>query len=672
VLNFRSIDDSGWVDLDQVTCLVGKNESGKTAWLQALRKLKPISSQHAEFDYEREYPRKRLQEYKRVHDSEPATVVEAIFELTDAERAEVDAEFGHGSIPLAEVLVSKNYANTTAFVVEIDEAAIVKHLVVHADLRPEVAQGLLTAASVAELRERLAGLGERVPRAADVLGTIDAWRDGSPRSAIIDRVLSPGMPAFVYFDEYSTMDGRIAIDPLKERRAANQLSQADQTFLALLRLVGVDLEEFETLANQEWLISSLEAAGNSISDTLSSFWSQNKDLRVEFHLLGPDPAAPDERLRESNNLMVRIWNDRHRVSVIFDQRSRGFVWFFSFLIYFSGLEKELQRDLVLLLDEPGLGLHATAQRDVLRFIDERLAPEHQVIYTTHSPFMVAPNRLDRVRSVEEVDERGTRVRSDLLATNRETAFPVQATLAYELALSLVAGDVVMLSELADYIYLTVMSRHLAALGRASLDQRWTIVPIGGLHNVFVFMALMQVQLNAVVLVTGSPSGLERVQESTDDAILSTRQLLSVADVVDIKGAVLEDLFKGAFYMRVLRESGAAAVTADQLPRGERILQRDSIVTRLEVALGGGFDRYLPARHLLEHPELLADADEQTLAPWERLIDQINDRLSDTASSSRTAIDATHRSREPASGALAAPAQARPAHHPPAASRGAIV
>ena len=54
--------------------------------------------------------------------------------------------------------------------------------------------------------------------------------------------------------------------------------------LALLDLVGEELEEFETLANQERLIASLEAAGNTISDEMFEFWSQNKNRKVEFRL----------------------------------------------------------------------------------------------------------------------------------------------------------------------------------------------------------------------------------------------------------------------------------------------------------------------------------------------------------------------------------------------------
>ena len=61
-------------------------------------------------------------------------------------------------------------------------------------------------------------------------------------------------------------------------------------------------------------------------------------------------------------------------------------------------------DLLILLDDPGLGLHAKAQWDLYRYICEKLVPQYQLIYTTHSPFMVNPERMQWVRTVEEVTE----------------------------------------------------------------------------------------------------------------------------------------------------------------------------------------------------------------------------------------------------------------------------
>ena len=81
------------------------------------------------------------------------------------------------------------------------------------------------------------------------------------------------------------------------------------------------------------------------------------------------------------------------MSLPFSDRSAGFIWFFSFLVAFSQVQKE-HGNVVILLDEPGLNLHGRAQADLLRYITERLMPKHQVIYTTHSPFMVPADKLD--------------------------------------------------------------------------------------------------------------------------------------------------------------------------------------------------------------------------------------------------------------------------------------
>ena len=75
------------------------------------------------------------------------------------------------------------------------------------------------------------------------------------------------------------------------------------------------------------------------------------------------------------------------MSVPFSERSAGFIWFFSFLVKFAQVRKG-GGSLILLLDEPGLTLHGKAQADLLRYFGEKLAPKHQVIFTTHSPFMV--------------------------------------------------------------------------------------------------------------------------------------------------------------------------------------------------------------------------------------------------------------------------------------------
>lgn len=103
-------------------------------------------------------------------------------------------------------------------------------------------------------------------------------------------------------------------------------------------------------------------------------------------------------------LQIRVRNATHRVTLNMAERSKGFIWFLSFLAAFSEYAEEDRR--VILLDEPGLNLHAKAQGDLLRYIDERLATDHQVIYSTHSLFMIQPRHLQRCRTVEDLFDQG--------------------------------------------------------------------------------------------------------------------------------------------------------------------------------------------------------------------------------------------------------------------------
>ena len=133
-----------------------------------------------------------------------------------------------------------------------------------------------------------------------------------------------------------------------------------------------------------------------------------------------------------------MYDSAHGATVRLGKRSKGFVWFFSFLAWFSQ-QRQKKISLILLLDEPGLVLHASAQIDLLHYIEMELKPFHQVIYTTHSPFMVDANNFDRIRIVRDRSmeenhalskgERGTKVFTDILEADPDTLFPLQPSLA---------------------------------------------------------------------------------------------------------------------------------------------------------------------------------------------------------------------------------------------------
>ncbi len=472
VTNYKSIDDSGWMDVAQVSCLVGKNESGKTAFLHALKRLNPVAGVSGDFEL-KDYPRKGYVRYKRSHKDNPAVAITAEFDLSEEEMRRIEDSFGEGVLRSATVTVSKDYGNRLIWDFEVDERALACHVLAETNLPVEVREQIEGAETWQEMVSRLEAIKVKPTAVAELLDGFPERIRSDVRQQIIETHLTGMLPRFVYFDDYSAMRGRISIEDLRQRRDnGGRLDDADRTFLSLLALPGVELEDLESATNYEHLKAELESASIGISDEIFEFWNQNKQLRVEVDLSNANPNDPPP-LNNGTILHIRIWNNRHRVSVPFDERSKGFVWFFSFLAYFSRLEESEDADLILLLDEPGLNLHAMAQKDFLRFIDSRLSPKHQVIYTTHSPFMINLDDLSRVRTVEDIDDQGTCVSNDVLTNNRETVFPLQVALGYKMAQSLLlAPRCLMVNCPSDLIYLQVLGELVASKNRVRLDPRW--------------------------------------------------------------------------------------------------------------------------------------------------------------------------------------------------------
>lgn len=630
VTNYKSIDDSGWVEIDGITCLVGKNESGKTAFLHALNKLNPVEGQDGDFDPTTEYPRKRLNRYKREHATNPAPVVAAVFELDDDDLAALPAALA-GAITERALTITKSFANGTIWSNPINHVKVIENLIAGAQLPAQVAASMRTSTTIPELRGKLAEISEQVPQAAALMAQIDSWK-ANP-FVLYNMALTQRVPRFFYFDDYSIMQGRISVPHLKFKRDNGELDEADRTFLALLRFVGAELEEFESEANYERLKADLEAASNEISDELFRFWSQNDQLAVEFDISGADEHALPP-LNAGTNLHVRIRNDRHRVTVPFDQRSRGFVWFFSFLAYFSSLERE-QADrhapLILLLDEPGLNLHAKAQEDFLRFIESRLAGNHQVLYTTHSPFMVDPRKLDRVRTVEDLDGQGTVVSDQVFRSSSDTVFPLQAALGYELAQTLfVAPDNLLVEGPADMIYLKLLDDAVRGAGGNGLEQRWVIVPVGGVDKIATFVTLLGGnQLNTSVLIDVSAREQQRITGLREHGHLGEHSVIHIGEIVGSKEADIEDLFDPGFYLQLVNGTYAKQLghrlTLKDLPEGPRIAKRIELYFA-ENNLGK-FSHYLPAAYFQrEQATLLSRLSASTIERAGELFKRINETL----------------------------------------------
>ena len=633
VTNFKSIEDTGWVTIDDVTCMVGKNESGKTAFLHALRRLSPVTGVNGDFDI-KDYPRKGYVRYKRIHPDRPAVVVAAEFKLTDSEVEEVESVFGEGVLDSDKVVISKGYDNKLRWEFKANERMVIENILGRANLPVEIQQHARDSNSLEELTACLEELPVKPAAVQSMLEEIESRFSGGLKHTMVEDCMTAFLPRFVYFDDYSAMRGRISIQDIRRRVENDEfLDDADRTFLSLLKLVGAKLEDLEYQTNYEYLKAELESASIEISDEIFEFWNQNKQLRVEFDLSVANPNDPPP-LNQGTILHVRIWNNRHRVSVPFDERSKGFVWFFSFLSYFSTLEEEEDADLILLLDEPGLNLHAMAQRDFLRFIDDRLAPKNQVVYSTHSPFMINLDKLSSVRTVQDVDDRGTFVSDDTLSNDRETVFPIQVALGYQMAQTLfLAPHCLMVNYPSDLIYIQVLGEAVASIGQMRLDPRWVVIPVGGADNLPTFISTLgENYVSVAVMMDVSTKNRLKLDHINRNAAVKRYNPIKWVEVAKVRTADIEDLFEPTFYLKLVNEAYAGElhepVTMKSISDANpRIVQRlDSYFRRQRIA-DGRFDPYRPAALLLqEHSRLRGMISDPTVERAASLFERINSLL----------------------------------------------
>ncbi|UNK46088.1 ATP-dependent nuclease [Arthrobacter sulfonylureivorans] len=618
---FKSVDDSGSFELEpDVTALVGKNESGKTAALQALYRVNPVDSGYPKsFDALRDYPRGDYNEDEADGNIAKVSPVTATFSLDEQDEDVVAKQFGAKTLKSNVITVSRRYDKEPMILsVEIDELAMVRHFISAAGI-DEKKYG--TGTSVATILERLQEDSEVTP-AAELGNRLESM----DFNAEVHTFLAQRVPKFVYFDEWGTIGDDIPLNRLLEDE--EELSPSERTALSLLRVAKADAGRF-TEENYTRRKASMEGAANSLTRKLFKYWSQNKDLRVnldvdmrrvEVESITNNQGRQIAQFDFDPYLKIGVFNNRHQVTLDIGQRSRGFLWFFSFLAAFSEYARD-KSPKIILLDEPGLSLHATAQADLLRYIEEELAPHHQVIYATHSPFMIDPSHIERCRTVEDQEEEGTKITADVLRAGQETMFPLLAAIGVDLAQTLLIGPHQLLVEgPSDLLYLTIMSEAVKTRTEnteAGLDPRWSVVPAGGIEKMPAFISLFTgSNLNIAAMIDVAAKGNQRLDEIIAKGLIDHASIVRLTEFTGTREADIEDLFDRSWYLRLLEESGIGTFTPDKLNSGR-------IMVQVERILGKKFDHYHPASLLSRNPALVDKLPDEDIARFADLFARIN-------------------------------------------------
>jgi hypothetical protein len=325
-------------------------------------------------------------------------------------------------------------------------------------------------------------------------------------------------------------------EPAEDERRLAELRLARDLIRKVARIDAKALQEL-----LEALRDGKDAFANSIIDAINSalttalnfphWWVQDKDFRL---LVSP----------RDYDLVFTIC-DRTGREYSFGERSSGLKYFLSYYIQYLAHQPSDGRREILLMDEPDAYLSSQGQQDLLKIFDafanpedSRLAPT-QVIYVTHSPFLIDKNHGDRIRVLEKgVGDEGTRVVRNVSRNHYE---PLRSAFGSFVAETTFIGHCNLIVEgPADQILLAGAASLLRAHGAGDLEtldlNKITIVPAGGEGHVpyLVYLARgRDVEKPAVIVLLDSDDGGNNAKKGLQRGGPKKRQVLKPEHVLQI-------------------------------------------------------------------------------------------------------------------------------------------
>ncbi|MGY6535590.1 MAG: AAA family ATPase [Pararhodobacter sp.] len=422
------------------------------------------------------------------------------------------------------------------------------------------------------------------------------------RQAVIER-----LPRFVYYSNYGNLDSEIylphVVDNMGRADLGAKESAKARTLSVLFDFVGVQAQEILELGRDFRDIRD-EAEAQMIAEEgkaglVRSLWrrANGRDQQPDSALLAQIAESKrtrsillqsagtkltarfadwwkqgDYRFRfEADGNHFRIWvaDARRPQEVELEHRSTGLQWFLSFFLVFLHEAEGAHDNCILLLDEPGHSLHPLAQRDLSAFF-EGLALKNQILYTTHSPFLVDADRLARARKVFVGRDGSTRVSGDLLEaegsdSQRGAGFAVRAALNLAVAeVSMGGAQPVLVQGRVEQTYLSVIKTLSIASGQFMPQRDMIFAPACGAEVMQVMARLLsETQTRSPKLVLdGSEQGRAlagRLSDSNDAILLQ--------GITGRQDSTVEDLFP----------ADELAVQMDRVERRPERLFADSFV-----------------------------------------------------------------------------------------------
>jgi len=625
IKKYRSIEDSGEIRVDEnVTTFVGINESGKTNVMRALKKINHTSD--TDFDELTEHPMWHFGNF------DPEEIfVTVTFKLNNEEKDKTK-EISNGQLSLEEIKFSRKKNMKLICHLDTEQEAIPFEVFNKIYLQPihdildqiepdsikngqgvkdnvintfkTIGQGYKGELNVRqpkileEIKQRIENFKGTLPTLPDDVADKDEINTilGKMNSEVtedsteeVKNYLIKRLPRFIYFENIAIIDSRIHLPSFVEKLDANDLDGDEKTAKTLLDLGSLDAHELLKLGlegkdrekvrkNKDRLDLLCSLASKKVSEEIDKIWEQN-DHDIEFSVQGKD---------------LRVWviNRKDKTKLQLEERSRGYQWYFSFYTVFNVESEKRHKDAILLLDEPALFLHQMGQEDFINKILPKLVEKNQILYTTHSPFMINLKKPDSIHTVtlKETEVAGgilqkiTHISDEVWDSDRNALFPLQYALNYTLAQTMFIGKKNLIVEgVTDFWILSSASSLFESASKLHLKKDFVFVPVGGATRSVLFASTYKSQeLDVGVLLDADHEGKSAYDVIVKNKILRDKKVSLLNEIFNkTDNMSLEDIFPEDYYLKFVESTYQKELSAKGITNISLTSQDPMIVRRIE-------------------------------------------------------------------------------------------
>lgn len=465
IKNYRSIKDTDWQDFssDGITGLIGQNEAGKTTILEALHSFPTaeISS-----------------DVLRSDGSMPEVALSFSVTWDEVKEMFPDKDFPKG---VAKFITEKKRINITrVWTTAESEGDLV--------LEEKELSDLFSVEDGSDEEDK----GEAQPQPGQ--STESSEEKEIEESEFVETIFDKSPDWELFEDFASLLPDTIDLEDLQNKNTKAEGYKGAQNLLAI---AGVELSVLQS-SDRRILENKLDKTNKTITTNFQEFWRQKigktNKISIEFELKHHDESKGDKKGKP----YLVFWIKDGEEKLYPKQRSKGVRWFTSFYLQLKASSlNDGKHGQIVLIDEPGGSLHARAQEDVIKVFED-IKEKVQIIYTTHSPYLITLKTVYRLLAVQRANEEDDKSETlvfgahKLGAVSTDTLSPIYTLMGVDFSnqRAVQKENNIILEEISAFYYLTAFWKlcdskkevhFLPATGTSNVPQLANIFLGWGLH-----------------------------------------------------------------------------------------------------------------------------------------------------------------------------------------------